>query len=117
MTVLLSNIGNNNTCGLQVGGFKVLQQAIGVFFSRWHTIVTNQRLCEDQNLAAVRRISQRLGVSDQGSGENGFTRNVCVSSKGLAMEDRTISDRKGGRLKASAVDGGQRPHLRKARLH
>lgn len=93
VTVLLRNVGDNDTSRLEVGGLEVLEESIGVFLSGGDSVVANQWLGEDQNLATVGRVGQRLGVSHQGGGEDGFTRDVGLGSKGLAVEYGTISDR------------------------
>lgn len=93
VAVLLCNIGDDYTGRLEVGGLKVLKESIGVLLSRRDTVVANQWLGEDQNLATVRGIRQRLGISHQGGGEDGFTGDVGLGTEGLSMENGTISDR------------------------
>jgi len=57
---------------------------------RWNTIVSNQRLGEDEDLSTVRRVSHRLGVSNEGGCEDGFAGNVRFGAKGFAMENWAI---------------------------
>lgn len=113
VAVLLSHIGDDDTSGLEVGRLKVLEQTVLVPLSGGNTVVTDQRLGEDQDLTTVGGVGQRLGVSDQGSGENGFTRNVGAGSKGLPMEDGAISDRKSGTFSGgtSLTDGSHEAGL------
>lgn len=100
VAVTLGNIGNDNTSSLKVGGLEVLEQAVTVLLRGGDTIVANQRLGEDQNLAAVGGIGQGLGVTDQRGGEDGLTGNVGAGSEGLPVEDRTISDRESGAFRS-----------------
>ena len=92
VAVTLGHIGNDDTSSLKVGGLEVLEQAVTVLLRGGDTVVANQRLGEDQNLATVGGIGQGLGVTDQRGGEDGFTGNVGASSKGLSVKDGTISD-------------------------
>lgn len=128
VAVLLRDIRDDNTSGLNIGRLEVLEQPIGVLFGRGNAIVANQGLGEDQDLATVGRIRERFGVPNQGGGEDSFTRDVHFGSEGLAMEDRAISDRKSrpvtanrdtplGRLLNFAVNRGHKPSLKVGRLH
>lgn len=98
VAVLLSHIGHNHASGLQVGGLEILEKTVLVPLSRRHAVVANQGLSEDQDLTTVGRIGQRLGIPNQRGGEDGFTGDVGASSEGLAVENRTISNRESGTL-------------------
>lgn len=88
--VLLSDIGNNNTDGLEMGRLEVFQETILVPLVRGDTIVSNERLGEDENLATVGRIGKSLGISNEGSREDGFPGSVRTGTEGLSVEDRTV---------------------------
>lgn len=103
VAVLLSNIGNNNTSGLEVGGLEVLQQTIGVLLGGGHTVVTNQRLGEDQDLATVGGIGKGLGVSDKRGSEDSLAGDVGASTERLSSEHGAITDGEGSRLKSSTL--------------
>lgn len=91
--VLFRSIGHNHTSRLEVGRFEVLQKAARVFGGGWNTIVTNQRLGENQDLTPVRRVSQGFRITNQGGGEDGLSGDVGTGAEGLPVEDRTITDR------------------------
>jgi len=93
MTVLLSVIGNNNTTTLNVGTLKVFQQAMVVSIRGRNTIIADKWLSEDKNLATVRRIGHRLGVSNKRGREDCLTGNVRLGTKGLAVENRSILEK------------------------
>lgn len=96
VAVPFGHVGHDHTGSLQVGRLKVLEQAMLVLFERRHTVVPNERLGEDQDLTPVGRVGQGLGVTHERGGENSLPRDVGAGSKGLTVEDRTISDRKRG---------------------
>lgn len=58
VAVLFRDIGHNDTGCLQVRRFKVFEKATGIPLSRRNTVVSDQRLREDQHLSAVRRVCQ-----------------------------------------------------------
>ena len=90
MAVVDSNIRDDNTGTLDVRRLKVLEKLELVSLARGDSVVANQGLSEDENLASVGRVGHGLGVADEGSGEDGFTRDVGVGTESLALEDRTI---------------------------
>lgn len=90
VAVLLSDIGNDDSGALNVGRLKVLEQVPLVTLVRGNTVVANQRLGEDENLATVRGVGHGLGVSNEGCGKDGLTRDVGVGTKGGSAEDGTI---------------------------
>lgn len=106
MAVLLGHIGDHNTRRLKVGGFKVLQETIIILFEAGHTIVANEGLGEDKNLPAVRRVGQRFGVADQGGRKDSLSRDIATSPEGLAVEDRTVTDRESSRFEDWPLAGG-----------
>lgn len=115
VAVLLSHIGHNHTSSLEVGGLEILEKTVLVPLGRRHAVVADQGLGEDQDLTTVGRIGQRLGIPNQRGGEDGFTGDVGASSEGLAVEDRTISDREGGTFMSSRTLLTNRGH--EARLN
>ncbi|KAI6748599.1 hypothetical protein HG530_015372 [Fusarium avenaceum] len=90
MAVVDGNIGDNDTSTLNVRRLEVLEKVELVSDSGRNTVVANQGLGEDKNLASVRGISHRLGVANKGGGEDSFTRDVGIGTKGLALEDGAI---------------------------
>jgi hypothetical protein len=125
MRVLSGSVCNNNGSSLDVGALKVLVEAVLVAHGSGHTVVANQRLGEDQNLTAVRRVGHGLGVSDEGSGEDSLTTDVGLCAEALSVVDRAIPDGESGALVAGLgrpgrgrerghgvfSDGGIEPHL------
>jgi len=103
VTVLLGDIGNNNTSGLEVGGFEIFQKSVGVLLSGGNTIVADQRLGENQDLTTIGGIGQGLGVSDQRGGENSLARDVGASTEGLSGKHRTITDGESGRFQSRTL--------------
>ena len=73
-----------------MGGLEVLEKVEFVTGGRRNTVVSNQGLGEDENLASVGGVGHGLGVSNEGGGEDGFTRNVGVGAESLALENGTI---------------------------
>ena len=98
--VLCGGVCNNNGSSLDVGALKVLVEAVLVAHGSGHTVVANQRLGEDQNLAAVRRVGHRLGVSDERGGEDSLATDVGLCAEALSVVDRAISDGESGALVA-----------------
>lgn len=90
VAVLLGDIGNDNASALDVGGFEILEEVILVTLIRRHTVVADEGLGENQNLATVGGVRHGLGVSHKGSREDGLAGDVHVGAKRLAMEDGTI---------------------------
>jgi hypothetical protein len=123
--VLRGSICDNNGSSLDVGALKVLVETVLVAHGSGHTVVANQRLGEDQNLTAVRRVGHGLGVSDERCGEDGLTADVGFCAKALSVVDRAIPDGEsgalvaglggpgGGRERSHGVfsNGGIEPHL------
>jgi len=105
--VLHGNVCDNNGSSLNVGALKVLVEAVLVTNGSGHTVVANQRLGEDQNLAAVRRVGHRLGVSDKGGGEDGLATDVGLCAKALSVVDRAIPDGEGRPLEAGLGGPGR----------
>jgi hypothetical protein len=97
--VLFSNVSHDDTSRLEVGRLEVLEKTVRVLLSRRNTVVTNQRLGENQDLTTIGGISQGFRVSNQRGGEDGLSGNVGAGTEGLSVEDRTISDRKSCSLK------------------
>lgn len=93
MAVLQGVILNNNTRGLNVGRLEVSEETVLIAGSGGHTVVANQGLGEDENLAAVGGVGHGLGVANERGGEDGFTRDVGLSTEGLAGEDGSVLDR------------------------
>lgn len=90
MAVLLSNIGNNHTSALDMGRLEILEKTELIALVRGHTVVADQGLGEDQDLATVRGVGHGLGVAHERGGEDSFARDVGVGTEGLALEHGTI---------------------------
>lgn len=94
--VFMCDVGNDNTNSLDVGALEIFQQAMLITGARRDTVVANEGLGEDEDLTTIGRIGQRLGISDQGGGEDGFARDVAASTEGSPVEDWAISNGEGG---------------------
>lgn len=90
VAILRSDICNHDTSALDVGRLEVLQEVPLVTLVRRDTVVANERLCEDEDLASVGRIGHGLGIAHERGGEDGFTRDVGVGSEGSSTEDGAI---------------------------
>ena len=90
VAVLQGVVLDNDTRGLDVGGLEVAEQTVLVTGSGGHTVVANQRLGEDEDLATVGGVGHGLGVSDERGGEDGFTRDVGLGTKRLSGEDGAV---------------------------
>lgn len=90
MAVVQGHIGDDDTGTLDVGRLEVLEKVVLVTLVRGHTVVANQGLCKDQDLASVGGIRHGLRVSHKGGGEDGLARDVGVGTESLASEDGTI---------------------------
>ena len=90
VAVLSSDIGDDDTGALNVGGLEVLEEVELVALVRGDTVVANQRLGEDENLTTVGGIGHRLGVANKGGGEDGFTGDVGVGTEGGTLENGAI---------------------------
>lgn len=90
VAVLQGVILDNDARSLDPWRLEVSEQAMLVTGSRWDAVVADQGLGEDKNLASVRGIGHRLGVTDKGGGEDGFTRDVGFGTKGLSGKDRSV---------------------------
>ena len=86
VTILFRHIRHHYPHSLQMRRFKVSQQPIFITSWRWHSIIANKRLCEDENLATIRWVGQWFWVTNQRSGEYGFTGNVQFGPERLAAE-------------------------------
>ena len=90
VAVVEGDIGDDNTSALDMRGLEVLEQVELVSLVGGNTVVADEGLGEDENLAAVREIGHGLGVTDKRGGENSLSRDVGVGAEGLALEDGTI---------------------------
>jgi hypothetical protein len=90
VAVLQGVVLDNDTRGLDVGGLEVAEQTVLVTGSGGYTVVTDQRLGEDKDLATVGGVGHGLGISDERGGEDGFTRDVGLGTKGLSGEDGAV---------------------------
>lgn len=70
--------------------FEVFEKTIRVTCTRGDPVVTDEGLCEDENLATVGWVTEGFGVADKGGGEDGLPRDVGTRAEGLAVKDRTI---------------------------
>jgi hypothetical protein len=105
VAVVEGNVGDDNTSALDMGGLEVLEEVELVSLVGRDSVVANQGLSEDENLASVRGVGHGLGVTDERGGENGFTRDVGIGAKGLASEERTISNSQSSRDRRSWSSG------------
>jgi hypothetical protein len=90
VAVLQSVVLNDDTRGLDVGGLEVTQQTVLITGSRRHAVVANQGLGKDENLSTVGGVGHGLGVSNEGGGKDGFTRDVGLGTKRLSGEDGAV---------------------------
>lgn len=90
MAVIDSDIGDNDTSTLNVGGLEVLKKVILVSDGGGNAIVANQGLSEDEDLASVGGVGHGLGVANKRGGEDGLTRDVGIGAESLALENRTV---------------------------
>lgn len=73
VAVLHGIVLNNNSRRLDVGRLEVAEQTVLIAGRRGNTVVADQGLGEDKDLATVGRIGHRLRVSDERGGEDSFT--------------------------------------------
>lgn len=90
VAVLLGVVGYDNAGALEVRRLEVLEQAPLVKLVRGHTIVPDEGLGEDQDLATVGGVGHRLRIANQGSGEDSFARDVGVGAEGTPGEDGAV---------------------------
>lgn len=88
--VALSRVSNNDTDGLQMWRFKVFEETIRVTCIRGDAVVTDEGLCEDEDLATVGGVTEGFRVANESGGENGFPRDVGACAEGFSVEDRSI---------------------------
>lgn len=110
--VLESGVGDDDTDALDVGGLKVLDEAKGVgLLAGGDTVVADERLGEDQDLASVRGISHGLGVADHSSGEDGLAGDDSVGTERSTGEDGSVLEGEGGRSSGGGCcSGGSSGH-------
>ena len=90
MAVLEGNICHDDTGTLDMGRLEILEEVELVTLVGGDSVVADKRLGEDEDLTAVRGIGHGLGVSHEGGGEDGFTRNVGVGAESGAVEDGAV---------------------------
>jgi hypothetical protein len=90
VAVLKGDVGDNNASTLDVRRLKVLEEVELVTLVGGNTVVANQRLGEDENLATVRGVRHGLGIADKRRGKDSFARNVSIGAEGFASKDGTI---------------------------
>jgi hypothetical protein len=90
MTVLHGVVLNDNAGGLDVGRLEVSEQSVFIPRLGGHSIIANQRLCKDEDLATVGGIGHGFGVSNERGGEDGFARDVGFGTERLSREDGSI---------------------------
>lgn len=96
--VLEGGVSDDDANALDVGGLKVLDETKGVgLLAGGYSVITDQRLGEDQNLTSVRGVGHGLGVADHTSGEDGLAGHDSVGSKRSAGEDGAVLQSEGGR--------------------
>jgi hypothetical protein len=90
VAVLESIVLHNDARRLNVGRLEVSEQAVLIAGGRGHAVVADQRLGEDEDLAAVRGVRHGLGVSHERRGEDCLARDVGFGAERLAGEDGAI---------------------------
>jgi hypothetical protein len=90
MAVFHGIVLDNDSRSLDVGGLKVSEQAMLIAGSGWDTVVADQWLGEDENLAAVRGIGHGLGVAHKRGCKHCFARDVGFGAKRFSGEDGAI---------------------------
>ena len=91
MRVFRGIVSNDDAGTLDGGGFKVAKEIVFItFIDGGDTVVSDEGLSEDEDLAFVRRIGHGFGIADDGSGEDGLTADIPIGAKGNAMEDRAV---------------------------
>lgn len=88
--VAFGRVSNDDTDGLQMRRFEVFEETIRVTRIRGDAVVTDERLCEDENLATVGGVTEGFRVANKSGGENGFSRDVGACAEGFSVEDRTV---------------------------
>lgn len=92
VAVLLSNIGNHYSGTLDMRRLEVFQEVVVIPHVGGDTIVADQRLGEDDDLAAVGGVGHRFGVANERGREDGLARDVGIRTEGGSSEDRAISN-------------------------
>lgn len=90
VAILLGHIRDDDSSALDVRRLEVLEKIVLVPGARGDTVVADEGLGEDEDLATVRGIGHGFRVADQGGGEDGLSRDVGVGTKGSSVEDGTI---------------------------
>ncbi len=115
--VLAAVRGNNQASdvdlrGLEVGGQIAEKLVDGL--ARGHTIVTNQREGNDEDLATVRRVGNRLRVANHASLEDELSCNSLLGTEAVALVGGAILDLEADQaivLAAAEAGGGGRGDL------
>jgi hypothetical protein len=84
MAVLHGVVLNYNAGGLDVGRLEMSEQSVFIPRLGGYSIVADQRLSEDKNLATVGGIGHGLGISNERSGEDGFARYIGFGTERLS---------------------------------
>ena len=84
MAVLHGVVLNYNAGGLDVGRLEMSEQSMFIPGLGGYSIIADQRLSEDENLATVGGIGHGLGVSNERGGEDGFARHVGFGTERLS---------------------------------
>jgi hypothetical protein len=75
-------VGDNDACALDSGGFKVSEEIVFITcVYRGDTIVSEERLSEDEDLAFVGWVGHGFGIANNGCREDCFTADVTVGTK------------------------------------
>jgi hypothetical protein len=89
MTELTRKFGNHEPGDLNVVGLEKAADAIRLFIRR-DTVVADEGIGEDEDLALVRRVSERLRVSDHSGVEDDFSSDGTLPSEGLAEAGEAV---------------------------
>mmetsp|Transcript_3258 Transcript_3258/g.5531 ORF Transcript_3258/g.5531 Transcript_3258/m.5531 type:complete len:870 (+) Transcript_3258:2518-5127(+) len=83
-------VRNDETGNLDLVALVELGNSELIFLVTRHTVVANERVGEDENLATVRRVSERLRVADHTGVEDNLSSDALVSTEGESRDLQTV---------------------------
>lgn len=95
--------GDVDLAGLEVGG-QVVEQVVH-FVAGGHAIIADEGEGDDENLAAIRRVSDGLGIAHHARLEDELTGNALVGAEALAEADVAVLQLEGHVLPCVPVVG------------
>src|SRR5205814_6595414 len=78
VTIFFCNVCNNDTNGLYIRGLEIFQEAMLITIARRDSIVSNEWLCENQNLSTIRRVGQGLWVANERGCKYSLARGITL---------------------------------------